>query len=68
MLYDSGKPYENNSECFTFTFSNDIIRTPVNRDSVVNIATSYGLDDRGIGVRVPVVSKIVSSPNRLDQL
>jgi hypothetical protein len=24
------------------------------RDSVVGIVTSYGLDDRGIGVRVPV--------------
>jgi hypothetical protein len=23
-------------------------------DSVVGIATSYGLDDRGVGVRVPV--------------
>jgi hypothetical protein len=24
------------------------------RDSVVGIATRYGLDDRGVGVRVPV--------------
>jgi hypothetical protein len=24
------------------------------RDSVVGIAASYGLDDRGVGVRVPV--------------
>jgi hypothetical protein len=24
------------------------------RDSLVGIATSYGLDDRGVGVRVPV--------------
>jgi hypothetical protein len=24
------------------------------RDSVVGIATSYGLDDRGVGVRIPV--------------
>jgi hypothetical protein len=24
------------------------------RDSVVGIATTYGLDDRGVGVRVPV--------------
>jgi hypothetical protein len=23
------------------------------RDSIVGIATSYGLDDRGVGVRVP---------------
>jgi hypothetical protein len=38
------------------------------RDSVVGIATSYGLDDRGVGVRVPVGSRIVSSPNRTDRL
>jgi hypothetical protein len=25
-----------------------------NRDSVIGIATGYGLDDRGVGVRVPV--------------
>jgi hypothetical protein len=28
------------------------------RDSVVGIATGYGLDDRGIGVRVPVGSRL----------
>jgi hypothetical protein len=33
-----------------------------NRVSVVFIATSYGLDDRGVGVRVPIGSKIFSSP------
>jgi hypothetical protein len=38
------------------------------RDSSVGIATSYGLDDRGVGVKVPVGSKIFSSPNRPDQL
>jgi hypothetical protein len=25
----------------------------VSRDSVVDIATSYGLDDRGVGVQIP---------------
>jgi hypothetical protein len=35
---------------------------------VVDIATSYGLDDRGVGVRVPVGSRIFSSPNRPDRL
>jgi hypothetical protein len=30
----------------------------MSRDSVVGIATSYGLDDRGVGVRVPVGSRI----------
>jgi hypothetical protein len=36
--------------------------------SVVDIATSYGLDDRGVGVRGPVGSRIFSSPNRPDRL
>jgi hypothetical protein len=31
------------------------------RDSEVAMATGYGLDDRGVGVRVPVGSRIVSS-------
>jgi hypothetical protein len=35
-------------------------------DSVVSIATGYGLDVRGVGVRVPVGSKIFSSPRRPD--
>jgi hypothetical protein len=38
------------------------------RDSVVSIATGYGLDDRGVGVRVPVGSRIFSSPSRQDRL
>jgi hypothetical protein len=32
------------------------------------IATGYGLDDRGVEVRVPVGSKILTSPYRPDQL
>jgi hypothetical protein len=36
------------------------------RDSVVGIVTGYGLDDRGVGVRVPVVPRIFSSPHRPD--
>jgi hypothetical protein len=38
------------------------------RDSSVGIATTYGLDDRGVGVRVPVGSRIFSSPNCPDRL
>jgi hypothetical protein len=38
------------------------------RDSSVGIATGYGLDDRGVGVRVPVGSSIFSSPRRPDRL
>jgi hypothetical protein len=37
------------------------------RDSAVGIATGYGLDDRGVGFRVPVVDRIFSSPRRLDR-
>jgi hypothetical protein len=32
-------------------------------DSVVGIAAGYGLDDQGVGVRVPVGSRIFNSPN-----
>jgi hypothetical protein len=38
------------------------------RDSVVGIATSYGLGDRGVGVRIPVGVRIFTSPNRPDRL
>jgi hypothetical protein len=35
---------------------------------MVYIATGYGLDDRGLRVRVPVFSRIFSSPRRPDGL
>jgi hypothetical protein len=34
------------------------------RDSVFGIATGYRLDDKGVGVRVPVGSRIFYSPRR----
>jgi hypothetical protein len=37
------------------------------RDSVVGIVTSYGTEDRGVGVQVPVVSRIFFSPHRPDR-
>jgi hypothetical protein len=37
------------------------------RDSVAGIATGYGLDDREVGVRVPVGSRIIFSPRRPDR-
>jgi hypothetical protein len=40
----------------------------VSRDSVVGIVTSYGLDDEDVEVRVPVGSRIFSSPRRPDRL
>jgi hypothetical protein len=47
--------------------STDYTPLYVNRDSVVGIATTYGLDDRGVEVRVPVGSRIFSSPLRPDR-
>jgi hypothetical protein len=38
------------------------------QDNAVGIATDYGLDGRGVGVRVTVVSRIFSSPRRSDRL
>jgi hypothetical protein len=38
------------------------------RVNVVGIATAYRLDDRGVGVRVPVGSRIFSLPRRPDRL
>jgi hypothetical protein len=38
------------------------------RDSVVGIANGYGLDGRGVGVRILVGSRIFSSPHHPDQL
>jgi hypothetical protein len=36
--------------------------------NAVGIATGYGLDDRGVGYRVPVRSRILSSLHRPDRL
>jgi hypothetical protein len=49
-------------------YSVNLINFHRSRSSVVGIATGYGLDDRGVGVRVPVGSRIFSSPNRPDRL
>jgi hypothetical protein len=38
------------------------------RDSAVGIAIGYGMDDPGVGVRVPVGSRIFSPPRRLNRL
>jgi hypothetical protein len=40
----------------------------VRRDSAIDIATGYELDDRGVGVRVPVGSRIFSFQCRPDRL
>jgi hypothetical protein len=41
---------------------------PQSRDREVGIAIGYGLDDRGVGIRVPVGSRISSSPRRPEWL
>jgi hypothetical protein len=38
------------------------------RDSALGIATGYGLDGRGVGVRVPVGARIFTFPCRSDRL
>jgi hypothetical protein len=38
------------------------------RVSTVGIATGYGLDNQGVGVRVPVVARFFTFPCRPDQL
>jgi hypothetical protein len=44
------------------------LRSYKSRDSAVGIATGYWMDDRGIGVRVPVGSSIFNSLCRSDRL
>jgi hypothetical protein len=44
------------------------IQQRVTRDSVFCIATGYGLDDKGVGVGVPVRRRIFFSPRRPDRL
>jgi hypothetical protein len=48
-----------------FQFLN--VYSPWSRNSSVSIATGYGLDDRGVGFRVPVGSRIFSSTRRPDR-
>jgi hypothetical protein len=38
------------------------------QNSAIGIATGYGLDDRGVGVQVPVGLRIFTSPSRPDRL
>jgi hypothetical protein len=40
----------------------------MSRDRAVGISTGYGLNNRGVEVRVPIGSSIFSSPRRPDRL
>jgi hypothetical protein len=59
-------------ECYVFHFafenSNSYLSNNRSRNSAVGIATGYGLDDREAGVRVPVRSRIFTSPYLPDRL
>jgi hypothetical protein len=48
-----------------------LLFTPVyiwSRDSIVGIATGYGLDEQGVAVQAPVGSRIFSTPRCPDRL
>jgi hypothetical protein len=53
---------------FLYNMSYSFHQTLMSCDSVVGTATGYGLDSRGVGFRVPVGSRIFSSPHSLDWL
>jgi hypothetical protein len=62
---------QSNSNCFSFSFLFGILAATLHissRDSAVGIATGCGLDDGGVGVRVPVGSGIFSSQRSPDRL
>jgi hypothetical protein len=44
------------------------VRDIMSRSNADGAATGYGLDDRGVGVRFPVGSRMFTSPYRLDGL
>jgi hypothetical protein len=51
-----------------FKYKIKVVYGVKSRDSAVGIVTEYGLDDQGVGVRVPIKSRIFSSlcgPDRL---
>jgi hypothetical protein len=57
--------YLSHGSCLLFCLILHLLRS---RCSAVGIVTSYGLDDWGLGVRVPAGWRIFSSPNRPDRL
>jgi hypothetical protein len=59
--------YHFNEENLNTDSIKSTVHLKASRDSTVGIATGYGLDGRGIGIRVPVGSRISSSPRRPDR-
>jgi hypothetical protein len=65
------KDYNINLHCHENVKADFFLTIPVisrSRDSTVSIATGFGVDDRGVRVRVAVGSRIFSSPRRPDRL
>jgi hypothetical protein len=54
--------------CVTNTIVTRVLPVVRSQGSPVGMATGYGLDNRGVGGRVSVGSKIFSSPRRPDRL
>jgi hypothetical protein len=68
VLNSDGTRVEKNTYCHClFTYLNET-KKKNNRVIIVGIVIGYGLDDGGVGVRVPVVSRIFSSPHHPDWL
>jgi hypothetical protein len=57
----------NTETASSFIYSSLHVYITKSRDSVVGIATDYGVDDQGVGVRVPVRARIFTSPRRPDR-
>jgi hypothetical protein len=55
------KRYINGNGCLNTIFSLVIMNVIGSRDSSVGLASGYGLDHQGVGVRLPVVSRIFST-------
>jgi hypothetical protein len=60
--------YDNGNGVFLRGPLGDVIIKEQSRYRAVGIATGYRLDDLEVGVRVPVGSRIFSSPRRPDRL
>jgi hypothetical protein len=57
----------NISKSQLYLFRNNV-ETNISRGSSVGVATAYGLVDKKVGVRVPILSRMIASPYRPDRL
>jgi hypothetical protein len=55
-------------ECNRMLKCNILYHCQTGAGIAVDIATGYGLDERGVGIRVPVGSRIFSSPRCPDRV